>query len=107
MGWDLWIEIDAGADSPVQIGDSISYTHNCNDMLRKAGIYWPDHVGKTMEEFGPTLKAAIDDMENKKAEYEAMNPDNGWGSYATLLKNLRQIYEQAVPLKKAKLAVSM
>lgn len=107
MGWDLWIEIDAGGEHPATLGDSINHTHNCNDMLRKAGIYWPDHVGKTMEELEPILHRAITDMVTNRAEYEAMNPENGWGSYTTLLKVLRQIYAQCVPYKKAILAVSM
>ena len=47
--------------------------------------------GMSCEKALPILNNAIKDMIDNKEEYENLNPENGWGSYAGLLERLREM----------------
>ena len=73
-----------------------NYTSNCGPMWREAGLQlheWAyDKNGvRTAETLIEPLRTAIRAMEADPAKYEAMDPDNGWGSYKTVLTWLRGI----------------
>jgi hypothetical protein len=92
MSWDAYI------------GDeSWNYTHNTNEMISTAiekHGYTPEkhwligHMGKSWFKIldkmdGKTgaefLGLIIQELIENPKEYKKMNPDNGWGSYSTLL----------------------
>jgi hypothetical protein len=69
---------------------SANYTHNCGTMADAAGIYkhlWrPDEIGITKaQELIAPLCEGIRAMSIDPAKFEALNPENGWGSYATFV----------------------
>jgi hypothetical protein len=62
-------------------------THNLNQMAAAAGIYqplWrPDEVGITKaQQLIEPLRAGLSLLRTDPAKFEALNPSNGWGSYA-------------------------
>lgn len=65
-------------------------THNLGKMADAAGIYkhlWrPEEIGITRaaQLIGP-LTAGLHALKSDPARFEAMNPENGWGSYAGLV----------------------
>ena len=100
MSWDLYLD-----------GDCVgNYTHNTNPMIRAAslpneepitqpsiaaevlfrdkgtrGLCWGDFDGSTGREVAEFARAVRNELEARPEKYEAMNPDNGWGSRSTLL----------------------
>jgi hypothetical protein len=61
-------------------------THNLNRMADEAGIYkhlWrPEEIGITKAaQLIEPLHAALVLMRADPARFEALNPENGWGSY--------------------------
>lgn len=95
MSYDIWLEIDTGGPEPAVVGsDSWNYTSNCAEMWREAGANLADFHGQPAVECIPTLRTAIQTMEADPARFEAMNPENGWGSYATLVPRLRVLLEE-------------
>ena len=89
MSHDAWMEIDTDALLPVEMIDIGNYTRNVSPMWRKAMTYATggiptsiqDTDGMTGEAALPVLKDALMHMLRNPAEYEAMNPENGWGDY--------------------------
>lgn len=93
-----------------------NYTHNCNEMiataLDNAGVisegelrtYWVTALGrcwfdlfrdKTAKETTFYLEAILAEFSKEPAKYEAMNPENGWGSFETLKPVLTEMLEAA------------
>jgi hypothetical protein len=68
-----------------------NYTSNCAGMWRKAGADLAAFHGKPASECTPSLKSAIEAMENDPETFRAMNPANGWGSYDSLLEALKTL----------------
>lgn len=68
-----------------------NYTSNCGPMWRHAGANLAEFAGKRAGDCAVILRAAIARMEADPATYEAMNPENGWGSYDRLLPALRRL----------------
>lgn len=65
-------------------------THNVNVMAEASGCYmelWrPDEIGITKAiELVQPLERGLSALISEPDKYEAMNPSNGWGSYAGLL----------------------
>ena len=109
MSWDIWAEIDTGNDYGMHhVTRSINYTHNCNHMIRDAGFEdWCQEIhGVPVLEFCKKLRKAIDVLEENKEKYEAMNPDNGWGNYTTLLPKLRILHDRLIVHPKATIGAS-
>ncbi len=103
MGWDIWAEIDAGGEEKVSIGESYNYTYNTSPMLYDVGIDWKELTGKPLSEVVPILQAGLEKLKANPEKYEAMNPENGWGSYEGLVAKLTQIIEEYKQYPKAEL----
>jgi len=66
---------------------SANITHNLGQMAGLAGIYrhlWrPEELGITKaRELIEPLAIGLELMRREPERFEALNPDNGWGSYA-------------------------
>jgi hypothetical protein len=65
---------------------SANVTHNLNKMADAAGIYdalWrPDEIGiATAKQLVPLLRSGLERLRADPPRFEALNPENGWGSY--------------------------
>jgi hypothetical protein len=87
MSYDVWLEIDTGGPEMVCVYDW-NYTSNCAPMWCKAGADLSEFDHRSAAECEPILSAAIAVMEADPATYEAMNPENEWGSYESVLDSL-------------------
>lgn len=123
MSWDATLVDDRG-----HVEGDWNYTHNCNGMIAAAltdlgcvnghavpdnhpiwkaiGAPWWHRIdgapGPVGAEF---LHALVGQLESDPMKYEAMNPENGWGSYDTLLTVLREMRD-AVPEWPTKWSIS-
>jgi hypothetical protein len=66
-------------------------THNLNTMAAEAGIYvalWRPEELKISRaiELAPIVKAGLDRLRADPERFKRLNPENGWGSYETLVK---------------------
>jgi hypothetical protein len=107
MSWDATLVDDRG-----HVEGDWNYTHNCNDMIAAAmaaagqptvpmcggplgpaiGPAWWDRLDqKSGPEGAALLTTIIHQLEADPAHYRAMNPDNGWGDYDSLLAVLREM----------------
>ena len=108
MSWDvsLGVEVDGQL---VEISDTWrNYTHNCNRMIRDAGLTeWPYSVhGWAASTLGERLSAALDVLRSDPDKYRAMDPENGWGSYDTLVPLLEQVVESCRQYPSARVQMS-
>ena len=107
MSWDIWLitELDG---HEVEVVGGINYTHNCNEMIREAGLEeWPYEVEDLPAvELATKLDLAIANLEADPKKYRAMNPDNGWGSYDTLLPILRNVRDRCRTYPSARVRMS-
>lgn len=90
---------------------STNYTSNCSPMWDAAGCRlrdWADDkaAGRTASTLVEPLKTAITTMEADPERFIAMNPDNGWGSYDTVIPWLRSILDACVEYPNARVYVS-
>ena len=68
---------------------SRSITHNLTPMARAAGVYmamWrPEEIGiERARDLIPPLAAGLVAIAADPEKFEAMNPENGWGSFEGL-----------------------
>lgn len=99
MSWDAYLNDDRGHEE-----GSWNFTHNCNGMIRHAlhiaghpdGIWWDGFNGLSGPEGAAILNDVIRVLELNPEVYDAMNPENGWGSRETLVKVLTEM-KNAVP----------
>lgn len=87
------ISVEIIAMKPATIYES-NITYNLSPMYYKAidkekGIRKLNDM--TCKEALPIINGAIKDMIENKEEYEKLNPENGWGSYDGLLRELRNM----------------
>lgn len=106
MSYDIWLTIDTGGDEPAYVGRDWNYTSNCGPMWRAAGADLAEFHGKTAGECLPILDAAITELRADPAKYVAMNPENGWGSYESLLPELDLLADNFRHHPKATVVVS-
>lgn len=106
MSWDLDAHVVVDGN-PIRVGDW-NYTHNCNGMVRDAGVpdwlQWDD--GISSPDLVAKLATAIAGLEAEPDRFRAMNPSNGWGDYDSLLETLKEIHAQAVKFPSARWSVS-
>ena len=93
VSYDISLEIDTGGPEPAQVGGDWGYTSNCGPMWREAGANLAEFHGKTARECAPTLSAAIQRMRAEPETFIAMNPQNGWGSYESLVPALDDLLD--------------
>lgn len=91
MSYDVYLEIDTGGPEPASVGMDWNYTSNCAPMWRLAGADLAEFDGKKAGECLPYLTKAIASMLADPEPYKALNPENGWGSYRTLVPALRDL----------------
>ena len=75
---------------------SQNYTHNVVSMWTKAGVYDALYMSDTWtvdKDYLQTLREGIANFERAFAEYEKLDPSNGWGSAAGALSWLRKWLE--------------
>ena len=97
MSLDLYLESDVCPHCGRGDGELFwqNYTHNVTPMWSKAGVYdalYMSH-GHKAEEYIEALERGVADMEANLAEYEKLNPPNGWGSAVTALPWLRRVLD--------------
>lgn len=95
MSWDISLGVEVDGHW-AEISDTWrNYTHNCNRMIRDAGLTeWPYAVdGWEASTLGERLATALDVLRSDPDRYRAMDPANGWGSYDTLVLVLDEVVE--------------
>lgn len=95
MSWDIWLKTELDGHE-VSVWGGRNYTHNCNRMIRDAGLpEWPYSVeGWRAGELYERLDEVIANLVANPKKYQAMDPPNGWGSYDTLIPAIREVRDQ-------------
>lgn len=96
MSWDAWLTDAAG-----NVVHEANYTHNTNRMIHQALLDAGTSAAEALwcwgldGRQGPAgaayLHGILRQLEADPARYEAMNPANGWGDYATLVAVLTEM----------------
>jgi hypothetical protein len=84
MSWSLWIKTTDEDGKPEYITAIDGCTYNLTPMWDKAVAFVDvtrDFDGKVCEDILEWLIRGLGDMIRNKSEYEALNPDNGWGDF--------------------------
>lgn len=101
MSIDIYLEINTGLKEVTAV-DIGNYTHNCQPMwshaLKETGAkitHLCDFDGVNANDAYPMLQRAVNHMNNpeNRPTYEAMNPENGWGSFTSAREYLRRFME--------------
>jgi len=114
MSLDVYLiaEADTGASEPYQVQVyEANITHNLNRMAKEAGIYeelWrPDEIGITHAcELIRPLRSGANAMYLDPPRFQALNPENGWGSYDDFLPWLEKYIAACQEHPKTKVKVS-
>lgn len=107
MSYDIWLTIDTGGEEPATVGsDSWNYTSNCSPMWRAANCDLAEFDGKSAGDCAQVLRAGIANMKANPAPFVAMNPENKWGSYETLVPALEKLLAEFESHPKASVRVS-
>jgi hypothetical protein len=127
VSWDAYLKTAPARDCPhcggkleqseQYLGDW-NYTHNTNGMIAAAyeavsgeqtpecggplgkviGAAWWDKLDGASGQDGRTyLEQIIKGLEAEPERFRSMDPDNGWGSYDTLLPVLREMRDAVPP----------
>ena len=96
MSYDVSLRIDTGGRHLVDVVDCGNMTYNVGAMYVKAlgGKGLRDLDGVEAWKVVTKLEAAVKHMEEFPAEYEKLNPSNGWGDYKSALEYLEGIYKR-------------
>jgi hypothetical protein len=84
MGYDIWMAVDTGGEQPATVEDVGGCTYNVSGMFTRAlGFHLSDLRGRTGRDCIADLERAVSHMRHpdNRAEYQAMNPSNGWGDH--------------------------
>jgi hypothetical protein len=108
MSWDVWLTTEVDGHEITVDGPGFNYTHNCNQMIRDAGLTeWPYDVdGWKAGELGQRLDDAIKVLESDPKRFRAMDPANGWGSYDSLLPVIREVRDHCRTYPSTKVRMS-
>lgn len=107
MSYDIYLQIDTGAEDPTTVYEVGNYTTNVSGMWALAlGYRLYEVSGRNAGETVPDLDRAIAAMQADPATYQAMNPDNGWGDYSGALEYLRSLRDACVRHPKTQIRVS-
>jgi hypothetical protein len=124
MSYDTYIIIDSGGAEPAQVADVGNHTSNVSPMYHQAmpgpyeggGRYdgvreseprggLPGISGLSCAAAIVILRKGIRYMEDNREKMLELNPENGWGSYDTALKYLREILDACLAHPKGFVAV--
>lgn len=90
---------------------SANITHNLNTMADRAGIYlhlWrPEEIGisKARQLIKP-LRAGLTRLSANEEFYRKFEPENGWGTYSTLVSFVQEYLDACVKYSDASVSVS-
>lgn len=104
------LDISLTVERPTDVYSG-NITHNLNGMAEEAGIYshlWrPEEIGVThAAQLIKPLKAGLKALEADPARFKKLNPPNGWGTYETLVKFVRNYLDACVENPDAEIRVS-
>jgi len=89
----LTMELDTGGEVPyvVELFES-NITHNLNVMAQAVSedfykaLWRPEEIGiKTASQLTPILEQGLGVLISDPVKFKKYDPDNGWGSYETLI----------------------
>jgi hypothetical protein len=109
MSYDIDLEIDTGGAAPATVCEVGNMTSNLSPMWRRALGQSLSHLdgvncGEAVKILEPAV-AHISDPANA-AEYEAMNPSNGWGNHDGATQYLRDLLKACLEHPKATIRIS-
>lgn len=113
MSRDGYLEVDTGGQYPAMVAEIGNYTHNCGRMWHTAVAAVSDLPdldatgGMTGAEVAPILARAATYMALHPAEFEPMNPANGWGDYDSATDYLWRAARRCAEHPKARLRWSV
>jgi hypothetical protein len=90
---------------------SRNITHNLCKMAKEAGLYqclWrPEEGGfEFARDIIPILREGLAKLEDNPGYYIQFNPENGWGSYESLVEFVRETLKECVENPNARIQVS-
>lgn len=98
MSWDIGIELCGYKFQDKEW----NYTHNCNDMMRAAGVDWVYTLdGLKVKDTIPQFEMMLENLKADPERYIAMNPPNGWGDYNSLVAIWEEIIPEAKKISEA------
>lgn len=107
----------------------VNITHNLGGMASACGLYeamwrpymlypgykefdnydeeykFEDSITVIAGDIIPNLQKGIDSLELNPETYKKLNPENGWGSYETLLRVAKELLEACTKYPNAKIEV--
>lgn len=106
MSLDVWLT----ATQPVMVFDG-NITHNLNTMAMAAGIYeaiWrPEELGiGYAHQLSKYLETGLTALRADPEYFQTMNPENGWGSYETLVGFVEKYLDACREYPNAEIGVS-
>lgn len=112
-----WDRLHPGAEPVVAAKEDsnqvywANITHNLGAMADLAGLYealWrPDEIGvRTASHLAPLLREGLKKLKAEPAKFIRMNPANGWGSYAGLVRFVEKYLEACEQYPDAEVTVS-
>lgn len=111
MSYSVYLTVDTGGTVPAIVAEVGNIIWNAMPMYYKA--FGPDLSdgfkglhGRIAREAVIILRPAIARIEDNRAEYEEMNPKNGWGSYEGALELLRKLLAACLEHPKAQVDIS-
>lgn len=107
MSYNVWLEADLGGPEMTRITyDSWNYTSNCAPMWRAAGLDLGECYGLDAGVVAESIGAALVVLRQDPAQFKAMNPVGGWGSYDTAVPALEELMAMCNSAPKAIVKVS-
>lgn len=107
MSYDIYLEVDTGAERLTPVVEIGNYTSNVSAMWTKAlgcGLYELDGIGAA--EALPKLEIGVAAMVTDPDGYREMNPANGWGRYDGALEYLERLRDACAEHPKTRIRVS-
>ncbi len=115
MSYDIDLAIDTGGRYMAVVADIGSPTYNLGPMFRMAlavsgissmqGHTKPSLSGMLAADAIPVLANGLKDMRDRRAEYEKLNPPNGWGRYENAVETFEKLLEACEAHPKATVRV--
>jgi hypothetical protein len=108
MSYDIYLDIDTGAEEPQTVVEIGNYTSNVFPIWVEAlnGRSLREYHGAPCSEAAGPLAEAVKRMEADPDKYREMNPSNGWGDYEGALRYLRSLAEASAEHPKCMIRVS-